>query len=291
MNELRLRCITLAAWISLLHYADRFGDSVALMPFTGAVAGILALAVVLVRRLNELRLAWLLVLPVPVLLVLKLLLNHATGIQTTPATLIEPCVLGITMVLAHGAGRSLQEFRGSLVSTLFRNTAAKPPSSFETGQAEIYREICRARTHHRPLTLMTVRPEDHAGKVPVDRFAKQVADQIARNYMTARLGELLTDQTSDSDVIVEHDDHFLLLLPEAGRDKANHVAHQLKAAAKQHLDLDLQLGLSVFPDDEITFLGLLERAESGGNGHAARDPVGATSGDAPERGARESKSQ
>lgn len=264
MTGLRFRCAALAVWIFVLHYADDFSDSVSLTPFTAPVAATLALTIVLIPRVTRIPLHWLLPVLLPVFLVIKSRLGYSLGIEDALSTSLELCILGITLVLARAVGENLLDLRNSLVTTLVGRVEERP-SPFDTGQRDIHREIRRARSHQRRLTLMTVRPK-HLDKVAVDRFAKQVADKISREYIAARLAQFLTAQTSDFDILVQRDGHFVILMPETGRHEADGLVQKIQAAAKLQLGLELELRSSVFPDEETTLVGLLECVETPGNG-------------------------
>jgi hypothetical protein len=154
--------------------------------------------------------------------------------------------------------------------------------SFEKGQGEIYREIRRARRYHRPLTLLAVSPKDGAVKVSLDRFIREFQRDTVDKYITARVAEFLSSAMKDCDIITHRNGHFIMLLPETDREKAKEVVASLETAARESLGLDLKFGLSVFPEEEVTFVSLLERAESHlhngsgqeskahGNGHATK---------------------
>ena len=272
MKEIRIRCTMLLVWIATLTYAGLFGNSLGLSSGVGIIAVALALPIILFPRLNGISLRWLLVSSAPVFLVLQAWWTYPIDLHRTPAVLIQLGILAVTVVLAHRLGQGLEHLRRCLAIALAGH-AAESPQRIETGQAEIYREIRRARMHHRPLALMTVRAANHVSKATLDRFATQVASEMTRDYIAARIATFLDGELSDCDVIVQHDDHLVVLLPETGRDELDRIAQKLKAAAKEQLDLEFEFGLSVFPDEEITFAGLLEHAKSGRNGNGKRDVV------------------
>jgi GGDEF domain-containing protein len=80
--------------------------------------------------------------------------------------------------------------------------------------------------------------------------------------MSLKVGALLDEQTAGSAVIAERDGHFLLLLPEAGRQEAERVAKRLEQVAADRHGIDLRFGIASFPHQEITFDKLLETAET-----------------------------
>ena len=87
----------------------------------------------------------------------------------------------------------------------------------------------------------------------------------------ARMAEVLSEEMKDCSIITRRNGHFITLLPETDRGEAHELMDTLKMAAKEKLGVDLRMGLSCFPDDEITFVHLLERAEDDMNGTAVSD--------------------
>ncbi len=275
MKDLRVRCVAFLAWMFFIHNADKLHEVIRPLPFVEVFAVAAALPVILLPRIQRLALPWLLVPPASVLLLLKAGLNHPIGGAALPATVTELCLVGITVAIARWAGRGFEEVHNSLASVVLDHVHRRS-RPFESGQEEMYRETRRCRIHQRPLALMVVSPGEANVKVSMDRFVRQVADNIAQDYSAARIAELLSAEMKDCDTITQRDGHFVILMPETGRDAALQTIQRLEATAKEKLGLDLKFGLSVFPDEEITFVGLLERAErnvsSGSPGHAAATP-------------------
>lgn len=96
-----------------------------------------------------------------------------------------------------------------------------------------------------------------------------------QHYVRLRIADLLAAELHDHDIITCRDRHFVAILPECDRERAGEIVDKIEQAAKEKTGLDLDIGLSVFPE-EITFGQLLERAElavsppasNGSNGHA-----------------------
>jgi hypothetical protein len=94
-----------------------------------------------------------------------------------------------------------------------------------------------------------------------DRLLDELQREHLERYTLGQLGRLLAERTKDSDVITRRDDHFVAVLPETRREAAEEIARRLAAEAAEKLGLTLHVGLSSFPDEEVTFEKLLERAE------------------------------
>ena len=142
--------------------------------------------------------------------------------------------------------------------------------SFEEGQEEIYREVRRARRHEHPVTLMALSVS--GADAPVHRLMQEMQREVTEKFAAARGAKLLLHETDAAAVVTRRNDHFVVLLPHAGAVAARHVADRLTAAATERWGLELRSGIATFPDQEVTFEGLLERAES-----ALRNVEGAAS--------------
>ena len=91
---------------------------------------------------------------------------------------------------------------------------------------------------------------------------QEAQDEIINEYVSARVADLLVKELHNSDIILQRDEHFVTLLPETDRETAVKVIKRIEKAAKEKLNLDLQIGYSTFPDEAVTFETLLDNAET-----------------------------
>ena len=63
-------------------------------------------------------------------------------------------------------------------------------------------------------------------------------------------------------IVTQRNDHFVILLPETPRDEVEKIVKKLGLVSEEKLGVKLKIGLSTFPDEEITFETLLQRAEA-----------------------------
>ncbi len=131
--------------------------------------------------------------------------------------------------------------------------------SFEQGQEEIYREVRRARRHEHPVTLMALSVS--GADAPVHRLMQEMQREVTEKFAAGRVAKLLLHETDAAAVVTRRNDHFVVLLPHTGAIGAQHMAQRLAATAAERWNLELSSGLATFPDQEVTFSGLLERAE------------------------------
>jgi GGDEF domain-containing protein len=76
------------------------------------------------------------------------------------------------------------------------------------------------------------------------------------------VADVLSQEVSHCDLIARRGNHFIMLLPETDQEGAEALARRLKESVEARLGLTLQAGSACFPEQEVTFTGLLERAES-----------------------------
>lgn len=262
MKRLRLSCATFYCWLFVLYNIERLYDPINIASFVYVFACLSAAPMILMPRISLVPL-FKVVPPLSVaLLLLKPVFGYEVGGQSLPLTVMELCVVSLTVALAHHVGRQLEEARTAVVSTLIGHLHDQT-RPFEKGLEDMYREVRRARAFNRPLTLLTVAPTTDSANVTLDRFTKEAHREAAEQYVQAKLAKVLSTGTKGSDIITRADDHFVMLLPETGRHKANRLVKKLRSKAQSELGLDIAIGASVFPEDEVTFVKLMERAQAG----------------------------
>jgi hypothetical protein len=248
-------------WLFLLYNADRLQEPVPIAsvvyPFTAASA-----LWVLATPLPRLSFFWWMVLPLPAYLALKAGLGYPLAGSGLPLTVTEICAIELTILIARQVALELAAFRQT-ASRLLIGSTDQVAAPFESGQTEIYRELRRARRYQRPLSLLSIAIGEETSQAARDRLLDDLRRENLERYTLGQLGRLLAERTKDSDVITRRDDHFVALLPETRREAAEEIARRLASEATERLGLTLHVGLSSFPDEEVTFEKLLERAETG----------------------------
>jgi hypothetical protein len=240
---------------------ERVDDALNIASFVYVLAGAVAAPLILLPLPGPRPVIGLTLIAIPAVLLLKYGLGYPIGGPSLPLTVTEICAVLVTIQLAHHLGRNLEESRQSVVNALVSHLEDNSRPSGD-GLQEIYREVRRARSHGRPLTLLALAPTDDSVNISLDRFTKEIQQTTLRHYAQAKLGELLTAGAKSSDIIARNHDHFVMLLPETGRHKANRLIRKLRASARSALGLELAVGASVFPEDEVTFVKLMERARA-----------------------------
>lgn len=261
MKKLRIWCGLFFVWLFVLYNVERLHAPINLASFVYVLAAAIAIPVILFPRLQKLPLAWLVVLVVPLVLGLKAWLGYPISGHALPITITELGATGLTVALARQMGCSLEDLRLAAISTLLTHLHDNT-RPFEQGQADIYREIRRARVHSRPLALLAVSAPPRSVDICLDRLTLEMQRDCVRNYVQAKIAELLSSEMNNCEIITHHGSHFVTLVPEAGHERAAELAKRLKSLARERLGIDLSIGMSIFPEEEVTFVKLVERAEA-----------------------------
>jgi hypothetical protein len=270
MTRLYYLVIPLVLWFFLLFNIERFTQPLNIGPFFYGFTALCAILIVLLPKLHRMSLQALFASALLPYFLLEYFLGPIRE-QYLLITITEISALGLTIVLSALTGRRLEELQETLTSLMI-GQMSKEVEPFGTGQSLLYREIRRARRHQRPLALLAISAADaplqvslneSSSKAPFNRFVEDIQHEIVKKYIFARIANLLIDHLEDSTIVTQRDDHFVALLPETPHEDLSAILKRLEIAAEQKLGLKLRIGMATFPDEEITFEALLERAEAG----------------------------
>ncbi|MGB3713595.1 MAG: hypothetical protein WA996_04110 [Candidatus Promineifilaceae bacterium] len=264
MKRFRYWLVGLCVWLAILYNLERWNEPINIATFVYVLTMVYMAVVILVPWFYKAPVYWPLILGLIPYFTFRILFGYGISGASLPIVITEICLISVTIILARQVGWRIDQWR-EVVSELTFGRFIDKADIFETGQGQIYREIRRARLHHRPATLMAICPSGDIHDASQIRFAQEIQHELIKGYATARVAELLVKELHDHDIITQRDDHFVVLLPEISPEEAAEIAANLEAAAKNELGLDLRIGASAFPDEAVTFESLLDQAESAMN--------------------------
>ncbi len=259
MRELRLWLTLMLIWFFCLYNVERMHAPINLASFVYVLAALVAFVVVAIPSLRRVHVAWLLLAPMPFFFAMKMHFGYQIFGSNIPLTVTEIVAVVITILLARRIAHGLDEFLEAVQSSMLRHRedSSRP---FEVGQYDIYREIRRARAHHRPLSLMAISPNGGSVHVARSELIEQIQRESVGRYVRSQVANLLAVETRESDVITEREGYFVTVLPETTSEEAQRFAHRLKENSETQLGFGLRVGLASFPDQDVTFEQLLARA-------------------------------
>jgi len=223
-----------------------------------------AILLILTPKLRQKPPLWSFLIAFPPYFALRAFLGYPIDMSRLPIIVTEVSAIGITIMLTRVIGKSLDQVQ-QIITDLTLGDLKEGTQNFESGQGWLYREIRRARTFERPAALLIVSPLDkhlnkHCENIS-DYFIRDAQNRVLNQYVSARTARFLREVLRDCDVITQRDDQFVILLPETDKQNVREITSKLRKAAQEKLNMDLQIGVSTFPDEAVTFEGLLKLAE------------------------------
>jgi GGDEF domain-containing protein len=267
---MRLLVATFIIWLLFFYNIERLSEPNIITGVAYAFLPAVAVFVILSTRLRKVPLWLLLAVPILAFLMLKAWSGYRVWGAAVPRTVTEVCAIAVTIILARWVNNGMSEFESAIAHITIGKFDALS-ESFSTGQAEMYREMRRARHHQRPLALVSVGVADESVQVALDRMVQEVQQAMMKRYVLSDVAKTLCEQLEDYDIIAQKDDHFLLLLPEVTSEQLADLIGQLRQVVSEHVGVTLQIGTASFPDDAVTFESLVEKAVTGMDGRRKRE--------------------
>ena len=271
MKRMRFFVGVLVVWLFLLYNIERLSKPINLTDVAYTFVPVVALLIILIPRLLTVPLwAWL-GGAIPVFLLLKIWLRSRAWGASLPLTVTEACLIAVTIILARWVSHGVSEFESAIAHITIGqvDTLAEPIS---TGQAEIYREIRRARHHQRPLALVAVGVEEKSIQVVLDRMVQEVQQAMMKRYVLSDIARTLCHGLEDYNVIARTNDYFVILLPEVTAERLPDLLSRLHQTVSEQVGVCLQIGAASFPDDAVTFEALVDKAVGEMNGNRKPKP-------------------
>lgn len=270
MARLTYSIIAIVVWLSLLFNLKGLDSSIDLAPFMYIFLPVCSVLVISLLRRHQVSFHWLLAIALLAYAAIEYMLAYTAGASNLSSVITEVSAIAVTILLSSLVGQRLYELR-TILALVFVGPLDKEAEPFDHAQTLIYREVRRARRHHRSLALMAVSTPEVSfnwslkprADVPFPpRVVEDMVRELGSKYVLARVARLLRSKLDDSAIVTQADDHFVVVLPETANDKLQEILKMLRSAAEENLGLELKIGSATFPDQEVTFEALLEQAEA-----------------------------
>ncbi|MFV1963870.1 MAG: hypothetical protein ACC628_00495 [Pirellulaceae bacterium] len=261
MKRLRLACAAFVGWLFVLFDVERIHEPINIASFVYVIAAVIGVVIVWVKPLGSVSLRWLLTVPLATFFVIKLTGGHAFTGQAMPMMVVEICAITVTVAIAHQIAFRLYRLDKASVG-MITDGPERQPVTLWAAQTALYREMRRARQHGRPLTALAVASAGHSVDSDEARVLRELERELLDKYTNARIAALLAAEAKDHGIVTHCNRHFVVLLPETDRLAADQVVRRLRSSVETTLGLKLKVGVSTFPDEEVTLVGMLQRAEA-----------------------------
>ena len=131
----------------------------------------------------------------------------------------------------------------------------------EEAQGGIVSEIRRARSFVRPVTFLAVSARE-VGTDTVEELTEEVRREGLDRYLRARVASIMSRELREYDILATRDGHIVSVLPETDAEQVEDIKKRIREICREELGVELDMGSSSFPDQEVTFDKLLKRAEA-----------------------------
>jgi GGDEF domain-containing protein len=259
MKQLRIRAILLTCWLISFYIIAHFWKPFDISPVTYLFTLILMIFILTTPHLSKIHLVWLLTLPAAVFFVIKLLLELPLAGTALPVTVIETSTIIITTLLLLWVRDAIFDFENA-VADITISHREKVIETTKEGQGMLYREVRRARNHQRPLAMLAISVDENSFKGAVDRIVKEAQESIIRQFTLANVSKTLCEKLEDCDIVVQNNNHFLVVLPETAPDDLPGLIDRLRKQVADQVGVELKIGTASLPQDGFTFEGLLDKA-------------------------------
>jgi hypothetical protein len=261
MKRLRLAIAILVLWLFLLYNVERLSQPIDLSSVAYIFIAIAATLTICIPQLHRTTLWLALGGQIVLFLTLKTWLGYRLWGTAIPLTVTELSFITLTSLLARQVNNVLSEFE-DIMANITVERIGRRTESFATGQGEMYREVRRARTYHRPLALMAIRLEKGTLQNILPRLVVEAQQAMAKYLALSRIAKLLNEELQDYHIIAQQNNHFIVLLPETPAEDLAKLERQLRESVFTQLGVMLRIGTSFLSDDIVTFDRLLEEATS-----------------------------
>jgi GGDEF domain-containing protein len=184
------------------------------------------------------------------------------GIDTY-LSIAEVALLTLSLVLAHRLARQLHDFEEAVKNITFADIHRRI-KSMEEAEHEIQLALHRSRRQQYPLTVVIVEPDSASIQVAMNRTVQEVQHAMITRYALASLARTISNQLRRTDLVLDQRDRgrFVIVSYDANVTSALGLAGRIQSAAAKELGVKVACGLAAFPDEAVTFEGLLHKAEA-----------------------------
>ena len=259
MKRIRLRVVILACWLIIFYNIEQLIEPIQISRLTYTFVLAMVVITLIAPRITRIPLWMAILVPIPFLLVLNALIAEPVGGPSLPLLITELCAIALTIALSHWVGMAIGEFEDAVAHiTIGHHDRMPEPAS--TGNGSIYREVRRARNHQRPLALLAVGIEEKSIQSRLDKMVQEAQLTMMKQYALSQVSKTLCDGLEDCDLVVQSNEHFLVVLPETKSDDLPGLIDRLRQQVTGDVGVELIIGSASVPEDGYTLEGLIDKA-------------------------------
>jgi GGDEF domain-containing protein len=259
MKRLRIRVIILIIWLILFYMLTIYWQALSVSPFTHFFVLIITIAMLITPEIRRKNIWWVLAVPVVAFIGIKAVLEPPLLGAALAITAMESTAILLTTLLLLWVREATHEFE-HVVKHLTIGQLEKITETAVEGKSMLYREVRRARNHQRPLSLLAIAIDEKSIKESMEKIVQEAQHSILRQFALASVSKSLCGKLEDCDIVVQSNDHFLVVLPETKAEDLPGLIERLRKLVAEEVGVDIKIGTASLPQDSFTFEGLLEKA-------------------------------
>ncbi|MBI1878635.1 MAG: hypothetical protein HYR94_10485 [Chloroflexi bacterium] len=231
MKSLRFWIIILIIWLIFFFNIERINSPVNIRSYTYIFVAVVVALTLALPGLRQIPFLMLLLVPIPVFLSLKALMERGHWYENLlvgyalPLTVTQVSAIILTGLLARQINYGLREFEEVIANITF-DYIGRLPKPFSEGQGRMYREVKRARRYHRPVAVIALNVSEADFQVVLPQMVKEVQQAMMREYVMAGIARILDKNIHDFDTIAVRDNNFILVLPEIPAEEATQITQR-----------------------------------------------------------------
>jgi GGDEF domain-containing protein len=259
MKRLRIRVILLLGWLILFYILSIYWQALNISTFTHFFVLILTIAVLIMPEIQK-KNSWLvLIVPAIAFIAIKAALGSPLLGAALAVSVMETAAILLTGLLLLWVREAIYEFEHA-VKYLTIGQLDKVTETAVEGKSMLYREVRRARNHQRPLSLLAIAIDEKSIKESVEKIVQEAQHGILRQFTLASVSKSLCGKLEDCDIVVQSNNHFLVVLPETTPEDLPGLIERLREQVAEEVGVDIKIGTASLPQDSFTFEGLLDKA-------------------------------
>jgi hypothetical protein len=268
MAQIRWRVVILLLWLSIFFNIERLdldlpGFDALNLPSSLYVIGLIGAVAALTPTFQRRHVGTLLGLMVVLYIVtLAIIGKPIFGGVHIYLTLTGILMLSCTVLTAYSAGRCLSEFIDAVETVTFSEKGS-PLHDEHEGHNLVSVEMIKSRRTQRPLSLVMIQANASSVNMLMHRLIQDVQHMMMQRYLMTTIARVLSRYVRRTDILIEgtQDGRLVVLAPETNPEGAVILGERLTQMAEERLGISASYSVAAFPDQALTYEGLMNIAE------------------------------
>lgn len=173
---------------------------------------------------------------------------------------VELLFVLIGMILASDLKSSFEEIVSASRKLAFSNI---PTNVFDHNESDriINYEINRSRRYDYPMTMLLIEPDYKSLEMLKKKWRYRFLGKFFRQYLTNSILRIFYATIRETDVFVEMQDYYIIVLPNTVKENAHFLISRLRQNFSDEMKLAIRIGVSQFPEDGLMYDDLIRAAK------------------------------